>query len=196
MPRTTSHHERREQIAEAAWRVIEHEGIAKVNLREIAREGGYTTGVLSHYFRSKQELLTYALGLVVDRQTERVRRVGPQAGLQAALAELLPLDAERRRECVIWLALTTASLQEPDLAADLQRRCAQARTAMSSAFSNTLGVRPDEDIDDLANEVQALIDGITVNALGQPDRYPPERQLAVLRQALARLGITQVTSPP
>ena len=47
MPRTTSHPERREQIAEVAWRVIEREGIAKVSLREIAREGGYTTVVAS-----------------------------------------------------------------------------------------------------------------------------------------------------
>jgi len=192
MPRTTSHHERREHIAEAAWRVIEREGIAKLNLREIAREGGYTTGVLSHYFRDKQELLAYALGLVVDRQAERVLRVA-QVDLRAALAELLPLDAERRRECVIWLALTTASLQQPDLAAELQRRCAQARTAISSALGNALAASSDEDIDDLADELQALIDGITVNALGQPERYPPERQLAVLARALARLGMPQPT---
>jgi len=189
VPRTTSHPERREQIAEVAWRVIEREGIAKVSLREIAREGGYTTGVLSHYFRDKQELLAYALGLVVDRQAERVVRVA-QVGLQAALAELLPLDAERRRECVIWLALTTASLQQPDLAAELQRRCAQARTAISSALSHALAASSNEDIDDLADELQALIDGITVNALGDPERYPPEHQLAVLAQALARLGMT------
>lgn len=186
MPRTTSHHERRQQIAEAAWRVIEREGIAKVSLREIAREGGYTTGVLSHYFRDKQELLAYTLGLVVDRQAGRVVRVA-QVGLQAALAELLPLDAERRRECVIWLALTTASLQQPELAAELQRRCAQARTAISSALSNALDASSNENAE-LAEELQALIDGITVNALGQPERYPPERQIAVLARALARLA--------
>jgi len=194
MTRTTSHHERREQIAEVAWRVIEREGIAKASLRAIAREGGYTTGVLSHYFRDKQELLAYAFGLVVDRQVERVDRVAP-AGLPAALAELLPLDAERRRECVIWLALTTGALQHPELAAELQRRCAQARNAISSVLSTALAASHGEDIDDLADELQALIDGITVNALGQPKRYPPERQLAVLARTLARLDMTQPTSP-
>ena len=158
-------------------------------MREIAREGGYTTGVLSHYFRNKQELLAYALGLVVDRQAERVVRVA-QVGLRPALAELLPLDAERRRECVIWLALTTASLQQPDLAAELQRRCAQARAAIRSALSNALATSSTEDIDDLADELQALIDGITINALGQSERYPPERQLAVLDRPIARLGLT------
>lgn len=106
MTRPTSHHERREQIAEAAWRVIQREGIAKVNLREIAREGGYTTGVLSRYFR------------------------------------------------------------------ELQRGHRRSR-----------------------GRTPGLIDSITVNALGDPERYPPEHQLAVLARALARLGMTQATSP-
>lgn len=194
MPRTTSHRERREEIAEAAWRVIEREGIGNANLREIAREGGHTTGVLSHYFRDKQELLAFALGLVVDRQAKRVLRA-PHHGLQAALAELLPLDPERRRECVIWLALATTSLQQPDLAAELQRRCAQSRAAIRAALSDALASSSSADLDDLADEVQALVDGITINALGQPGRYPPKRQLAILARALTRLGITQKTSP-
>lgn len=149
--------------------------------------------MLSHYFRNKQELLAYALGLVDDRQAERVVRVA-QVDLRATLAELLPLDAERRRECVIWLALTTASLQQPELAAELQRRCAQARTAIRLALSNALAAGSTEEIDDLADELQALIDCITVNALGQSERYPPERQLAVLARSIARLSLTPPTS--
>lgn len=69
------------------------------------------------------------------------------------------------------------------------------RARLSSALSNVLASSPNEDIDDLSNELQSLIDGITVNALGQPERYPPERQLAVLARALARFGMTQATSP-
>jgi len=37
--------------------------------------------------------------------------------------------------------------------------------------------------------VLAAVDGITVDALTDPDRYPPPRQLALLRRALARLGL-------
>jgi AcrR family transcriptional regulator len=48
MPRVVNHKERREEIVEAAWRVIEREGLAGADLREIAREAGYTTGVITH----------------------------------------------------------------------------------------------------------------------------------------------------
>jgi len=36
---------------------------------------------------------------------------------------------------------------------------------------------------------EAEVGGITVDALTDPDRYPPPRQLALLRRALARLGL-------
>ena len=61
MPRVVNHEERREEIAEAAWRVIEREGLAGADLREIAREAGYTTGVITHYFRNKRELMTFMI---------------------------------------------------------------------------------------------------------------------------------------
>ena len=46
-----------------------------------------------------------------------------------------------------------------------------------------------EDPDDVADELLAVVDGITVDALTDPERYPPERQLALLRRALVRLGL-------
>lgn len=168
--------------------MIEREGLEGANLREIAREGGYTTGVLSHYFRGKQELLSFAYGLVVDRHAERVSRATRQEGVLGALAELLPLDEERRRECVIWLVLTTASLEQPTLSEEVRRRCGQARAAMKSVFREVFEVSREEDLDYLSDELLAVTDGITVNALGDPERYPPERQLALLGRALERLG--------
>jgi hypothetical protein len=40
----------------------------------------------------------------------------------------------------------------------------------------------------------AVVDGITVDALTDSERYPPGRQLALLRRALVRLGLS-VESP-
>ena len=72
MPRVVDHEERREAIAEATWRVIERAGPDGANMREIAREAGYTTGVVTHYFRDKRELMAFAFGLMVDRSMARV----------------------------------------------------------------------------------------------------------------------------
>lgn len=194
MPRVVDHDERRERIAEAAWRVIERAGPAGANLREIAREAGYTTGVTTHYFRDKRELIAFAFGLVVNRSTARMAASMAETGILGAMAQLLPLDEERRRETTVWLALIGASLTDPDLAHELRQRYRQTREAMLPIFGKMLrGAR--EAADDVADELLAVVDGITVDALADPERYPPERQLSLLRRALERLGVP-VGSPP
>ena len=190
MPRVVNHEERREEIAEAAWRVIEREGLAGADLREIAREASYTTGVITHYFRDKGELMTFAFELLVDRSTARMARASTEAGLKEALAQVLPLDEERRRETVVWLALVSASLTDPQLAEGLRLRYRQAREAMLPVFRTALGEMRGEDHEDIGDELLAVVDGITVDALSDPERYPPGRQLALLRRALVRLGLS------
>ena len=190
MPRVVNHEERREEIAEAAWRVIEREGLAGADLREIAREAGHTTGVITHYFRDKRELMTFAFGLLVDRSTARMARASAEAGLTEALAQVLPLDKERRRETAVWLALVGASLTDPQLAEGLRQRYRQAREAMLPVFGTALEEVPGEDpAEDIGDELLAVVDGITVDALSDPERYPPGRQLVLLRRALVRLGL-------
>lgn len=184
-----NHGERREEIAEAAWRVIEREGLAGADLREIAREAGHTTGVITHYFRDKRELMTFAFGLLVDRSTARMARASAEAGLTEALAQVLPLDKERRRETAVWLALVDASLTDPQLAEGLRLRYRQAREAMLPVFRTALEEVPEEDPEDIGDELLAVVDGITVDALSDPERYPPGRQLVLLRRALVRLGL-------
>ena len=189
MPKVVDHDERRERIAEAAWRVIEREGPDGANLRRIAREAGYTTGVVTHYFRDKRDLMAFAFGLVVERSTSRMAGAAAEAGAEGALAQLLPLDEERRRETTVWLALMGASLSDPDLAAELRRRYRRAREATLPMFREALVEAQAGDPDDVADELLAAVDGITVDALTDPERFPPGRQMALLRRALARLGL-------
>jgi TetR/AcrR family transcriptional regulator, transcriptional repressor of bet genes len=195
MPRVVNHEERREEIAEAAWRVIERCGTAGTNLRKIAGEAGYTTGVITHYFRNKRQLMVFAFGLLVDRSTSRMAEAVREAGVVAALAQVLPLDEERRRETTVWLSLLGASLTDPDLASELRERYRRAREATLPMFKSVLPEKAQENgPDDVADEILAVVDGITVDALTDPERYPPGRQLELLRRALARLGLPAETS--
>ncbi len=190
VPRVVDHDKRREEIAEAAWRVIERAGLDGSNMREIAREAGHTTGVVTHYFRDKRELMAFAFGLMVNRSTMRMAEAAARSGPTEALAQLLPLDEERRRETTVWLALMGASLADPELAGELRQRYRRAREVTLPKFRTALEeAAPGEDPDDVADELVAVVDGITVDALTDPERYPPGRQLALLRRALERLGL-------
>lgn len=47
----------KEYIVELALKVIGEKGLEKATLREIAKEGGVSTGAIYHYFKNKEELL-------------------------------------------------------------------------------------------------------------------------------------------
>src|SRR5687768_18532842 len=70
---------RQTEIVDATIRVIARDGLAGASLRAIAREIGYTSGVLMHYFRDKEELLVSAAEAVF----------GP---FEALLSEALQMD--------------------------------------------------------------------------------------------------------
>jgi AcrR family transcriptional regulator len=49
--------DRREQIIDAAMRVFSQKGFARATNKDIAREAGITTGLIYHYFESKEAVL-------------------------------------------------------------------------------------------------------------------------------------------
>ncbi|MEO1221974.1 MAG: helix-turn-helix domain-containing protein, partial [Pseudomonadota bacterium] len=61
MPKIVDHEERRTSIARAAMLEIAENGIEDLRLKDVAARAGWTTGVLTHYFQSKEELLSEAL---------------------------------------------------------------------------------------------------------------------------------------
>jgi len=60
MGKSVDHAQRREIFAAAALRVIMRDGIAGLTVRAVAKEAGFTTGALTHYFHSKDQLLIEA----------------------------------------------------------------------------------------------------------------------------------------
>ena len=58
--------ERKQEVLEAVWRAILNRGLDRTSIREIAAELGATTGTVSHYFRSRDEIMLFALERVTD----------------------------------------------------------------------------------------------------------------------------------
>lgn len=102
------HRERRAAIAFAAAEVIASRGLDRLTMRTLAAELGVTTGVLTHYFPSKDALLRHTKDLAFDRTyaSARAAAEGPPGmeRLHAVVEAVLPLDRERR---VLWRLLVT-----------------------------------------------------------------------------------------
>ncbi len=105
MPKAVDHEQRREQIAHAACGVVARHGFENATVVRIARAAGYTTGMLPHYFASKQDIILAALRLSLTRIEARLDEAGSHGpDLLAVLTEALPIDASRFAECAFWTA--------------------------------------------------------------------------------------------
>ncbi|HEY1492607.1 MAG TPA: TetR family transcriptional regulator, partial [Steroidobacteraceae bacterium] len=106
MPKIVDHEQRRNEIALVACRVVAQHGFDQATIVRIAREAGYTTGMVAHYFDTKQDIVTAALRLILRRIEERLTPSGTQEqpGLLALLTEALPVDETRYIECAFWIA--------------------------------------------------------------------------------------------
>lgn len=125
MPRHADHDERRRQIAEAVWRLAAGQGLESVTLRQVAVEAGVSMRLVQYYFGTRTGLLLSALELLnADAERtgrERIGALGADPGsravLRGLLAEMLPLDEERRIRHLVYAAYFVRFLADPDLAA-------------------------------------------------------------------------------
>ncbi len=196
MPRTKGNHEaRRRDVSEAVWRVLAAHGFGGLTLRAVAAELGATTGLLTHYFPAKRDLVAYALDLLEQRSASRPRRAAG-AGLsavRAAMLDILPLTAEATDANRIWVSSWDVALADPALSGDHARRYAQGRDRLRDlvAAAQQLGELPAGDPARIAAGAQAFVLGLVVQALFAPTAFPPHRQVELLDDYLVSL-----TSPP
>ncbi len=66
MPKRVDPLARRHSIAEAVFRLAAARGADAVSLRDVAGEAGVSLGMVQHYFRSKDEMLLFALDHMRD----------------------------------------------------------------------------------------------------------------------------------
>lgn len=192
MPKVVDIEARREELAEALWRVIQREGLERASVRNIAQEAGMSVGALRHYFGTQDELLAFAMGLVIERARGRIEVLDlsccePRGAVEAALHEVLPLDDERRVEAEVWLALTGRALVDPTLRALrdesydlLQGLC---RRLVSTLVESGLAVAA-LNVDLEAERLYALIDGLALHGVIRAERATKDLLVAVLARHL------------
>ncbi|MGW4820503.1 TetR/AcrR family transcriptional regulator [Streptomyces sp. NPDC004227] len=196
MPRTKGDHEaRRRDVSEAVWRVLAAHGFRGLTMRAVAAELDATTGLLTHYFPAKRDLVAYALDLLEVRSESRLRRTAGEgmSAVRAALLDILPLTGEATVGNRIWVSSWDAALADPELSVDYARKYARSRDKLRDlvAAAQHLGELPTGDPARIAAGAQSYVLGLVVQALFDPEAFPPHRQIELLDDYLATLA-----SPP
>ncbi|MGX1541003.1 TetR/AcrR family transcriptional regulator [Streptomyces adustus] len=192
MPRTKGDHEaRRRDVSAAVWQVMATRGFAGLTLRAVATELGATTGLLTHYFPTKQALVEYALDLLEQRTVSRPRRHTGEglAAFRDALLDILPLTPEATDSNRIWVSSWDTALSDPALSTDHARKYAKGRDRLIErvAAAQELGELPPGNAARIAAGAQAFVLGLVVQALFDPAVFPPARQVELLDDYLAAL---------
>ena len=195
MPKEVDHDARRRELADAASRVIARNGLSATTLAQVAEESGWSIGSMRHYFPNKDELIASALWRVGERVDERIRSrtAGGMsvADLRIAAAELLPLDASRREEALVYLAFLAQAAVVPalaDAAEDTARRLQEPLAARIAHAVQAGELAPQLDAEYEAARLRVLLSGLTLQLLTTPRRSSPEWALTTLDDHLAALA--------
>lgn len=191
MPKLIDHDSRREEIAEATWRVIHAEGISGVSIRTVAAEAGISTGSVRHVFPSKTDLLVHATELVGRRARARIQRhldePDPRRLLLSVVEELLPLDAQRRAEMEVTVALIAEApgndrvRQVRDESYETVREVCRRLVARLHRDGLTA---PALDVEAAATALHAVVDGLALHLLINPDPGFRQQALGVIETAV------------
>ncbi|GAA4020656.1 TetR/AcrR family transcriptional regulator [Allokutzneria multivorans] len=154
MPKQVDHEQRRRHIAEAVLRITSRDGLEAVSLRDVAREAGVSMGSVQHYFKTKDDMLVFALERIVESARERIRtRLEPLlpptsiSGLFRAIAVAgLPMDEESVEEARVIIAFDSRSHVAPRLAEINQRIYAESLGSLAAQFAElqAMGGFPEE----------------------------------------------------
>lgn len=195
MPKQVDHHERRESIAHALWRVVDQQGWVKATMREVAREAGVSLGQLQHYFSSRAEMLAFAMEFASEQTAHRVRRglesLGepphPRDVLRLVLMEMLPLRSDSRATSRMNVAYVLEAMHDPSLREQVSLGLRDGRAMVERLIRQAISngqIRPDCDPiieTDLILALTGLAPLLDLNVI------EPRAALAAIDQYLDRL---------
>ncbi|MCC5654792.1 TetR family transcriptional regulator [Nostoc sp. XA013] len=184
-----SYDARRIEVTKAAWRVIAREGLDRASMRAIAQELGSSTGVVTHYFRDKEELTLFALeqvfeNVLQDMKTCAEGRQGIDRLVQMIFVAL-PLEDIDKADWKVWVAFLGYSVGRERLVQEHRKRYDSLRQVICQELADlqkALVIRADLDLTLEANALIALVDGIGTGVVICPEQFSAEQQKYLVRR--------------
>jgi AcrR family transcriptional regulator len=187
---------RRREVCVAARTVIVRQGLEATTLRDIAREGGFTTGVVSHYFPDKTAVIVGTFTFAAEEWNILVQRTvtaAPTAeqGLVNLVRVSIPTDPVYRAEWRLWSEMWTYAERDSDFAEHLVDSDSAwerfVRDALVRAGDAGL-IRADLDIATEAAVFARLVDGLGLRSSLSGRWTAARRQLV---HHMATLGVSE-----
>lgn len=179
---------RKEQILDAALRVIGRSGREAVTHRAVAEEADVPLGSTTYYFDSRDDLLGQALEHVAQKEAERhielgqeLRKAKNARQLADMLVDQLVYEIDDRDAYVAEYEIWLEASRRPELREAATSWCDAVQLAVAGAMEKLGSTDPAAD----ASIVVAAVDGLGERVLGR--EHDPAKAVAEFRPQLRRL---------
>lgn len=181
-------------IVEATLRVLARQGYARTSLMDIANEVGMSKGAVHYHFPTKEALITQVLQHAVDAVAERTRKVwaagaNPLIAMRSALRELWAVRASVSDDVKVVADLLAQSMHDANLREPLAGyyRIAFSQVEEQLRNAQALGLRPKIDPAFVPRILHALLDGLFLQKIVDPDSIGDEQVVGALEIIAASL---------
>lgn len=166
--------QRRQEILRIAMDTFAARGYNNASLAEIAERAGVTQAGVLHYFRSKAQLLTSVLALRDDTDIGQLGTERPRGlAFLRHLVDTTRHNAEREGIVRLYAVLSAESVTEGHPAQDyFHDRYEGLRTMVVDSLAEACEMgetRPDLNLEEAANAIIAVMDGLQIQWLLAPD---------------------------
>jgi AcrR family transcriptional regulator len=159
----------RAKLLKAAGGVFARRGYHEATLDEIAAKAGVSKGALYHHFASKQDLFLALLAEHLGRGLDEAAAAGPRAHEDfVARVERDPRWAPLFFEFVAW------SARDAQRRGQLRERFVRPARDRTREMLGPAGDHPAFSPDELAVVVNALVNGLLLERLFDPDAVPDD----------------------
>jgi TetR/AcrR family transcriptional regulator, transcriptional repressor of bet genes len=192
MPKIVDVEATRMRIVKATWGIIASEGIQSVSMRRVANAANCTSGLITHHFTDKDDLVTYAYEVALDRMiADATLRISQEDSVQekllAAVEAIEPSGPLMKQLTVVLLNFWAQAAFNRAFASRCRKDYKRWRHLISGTISQGIEsgeLRADTDVRTLVDSITLLSDGLGVGMTLTPVRYPERHRRTILLAVL------------
>lgn len=198
MPKIVDHEERRRELGKLAYELITDSGYDAATFRALADAAGCTTGMIVHYFPSRDDILLGALAHAEGGTRERMdyclhHYEGIEA-LRQCLYAVMPADRKLGRQWRLWISFWSRATTNDIVNQRLSQAYAEARSRWADFIAKAQAagdiaktLKPREE----GKSVMALLDGLGVQSMAGKGSLTRPQQKRMIDTYLEGLMIRQ-----
>ena len=195
MPKIVDHDQRRRELVDALWRVVNSSGASAVSIRSVAAAAGIPKSNVIYYFPSRGRLLAAAVDqvMVTTRSAADLVLEEPLTidRMLSILSMIVPTTPARRRQAEVWRLLNAEESGDETFSALLGDFNDRVRAGLRELVGLSVAagvVDAGRDIELETARLHALVDGLSLQTMADPRRLSPADIERILRLHLEDLA--------